>query len=183
MTAATPTIPRMPRSRRHTGEPLYAYELTAEHKHEFINLIYEGHRADSAAHAIGSTGTQFKRLQNPRAQYYDADFAQAVRAALDSAEHKRNQDERIRDLADQRAETSDRILEKRMFTLPEYENQRHQNFVNIQFVIQRSIDPDPPQHIIEKLIEAHELLEAWRQQRAVAQPERLALTQTTNGND
>lgn len=108
---------------------LHAYEITPEMKDEFISLIYEGHRPNTAAKQIGTTGTVFRRLKNKRGAHYDPDFAQRWHTAETSDEHRQNRADRLRDQIDERSETSDNVLIKRaMAELPEWEPLRHQNF-------------------------------------------------------
>lgn len=114
-----------------------AYEIDADDKAEFVNLIYEGFRCHEAAKQLGSTGTQFRRVRNPRSESYDADFAKAVEEALASDEHQRNYLERIRDARDMLIEDGNvKMIEKESYAHdPLWATMRHQNFnVNIDIL-------------------------------------------------
>jgi hypothetical protein len=134
------------------------YEITAEDKAEFLGLIRAGHKANTAAKELGTTGTQFRHLKSKQSQYYDADFARAWREAEASDEHHRNRQEALRAQIDERSLTSDAILVKRaLIELPEWEPLRHQNFrhdIDINLVAQ--ILPSIPLEVIEQAIEAEE---------------------------
>lgn len=116
---------------------LHAYELTDAMKAEFVALIREGHKPDSAARQIGSTGTQFRRLRNPDSEHYDADFAKAYKDAITSEEHRSSHLERIRDAVWHAAENGNaRILEKLSLIYdPDWEPLKNANLnVNVQMI-------------------------------------------------
>lgn len=110
-------------------EMLLAYELTPENKAEYIRLIFEGHRPNTAAKEIGSTGTQFRRLRNPTSEHYDAAFAKAYKDAITSEEHRSNHLDRIRDMVWTAAENGNaRLLEKLSLVYdPDWEPLKHSN--------------------------------------------------------
>jgi hypothetical protein len=134
---------------------LEAYEITQEHKDNFIELLYAGLRPNDAAHEIGTTGTKFKYFKNPKSIYYDAEFAARWHEAITSDEHRRAFEDNIRDQLTERAKTSDAILTKMALVhLPEYEPLRHQNFkhdVNVNLIARYL-----PQDVLEAAIEAAE---------------------------
>ncbi len=119
MTADGVTIPSM---------PLYAWEITSEMKDEFLDLIYCGHKANTAADLIGTTGTQMRKFKRQGGVHYDEGFARQWATAEASDEHIANRQEALRALVDERSEKSDSVLIKRaMAELPEWEPLRHQN--------------------------------------------------------
>ena len=86
-----------------TKNPLKAYELTQDMKDEFIDLIRQGERRDTAAHTIGSTGSQFRKLSSPDSPHYDPVFTKRYKQALDSDEHRTNFLDQLRDAAQKKA--------------------------------------------------------------------------------
>jgi hypothetical protein len=137
---------------------LRAYELTDDHKIEFLELIYAGHRADTAAREVGTTGTQFKKLKNPSSQYYDEYFAEKWAEAEASEEHHRNREGSLRDLVDERSQTSDAILKARMQAeLPEYRHLRDHNVRHeISGVLAHKVLPHVSKEALDAAIEAAE---------------------------
>ncbi len=109
--------------------PLHAYEITPEMKAQFLELIYAGHKANTAAEEIGTTGTRMRYFRSRKSQYYDEEFADAWVEAETSEEHRVNREEELRALVDERSRKSDTVLIKRaLVELPEWEPLRHQNF-------------------------------------------------------
>ncbi len=120
MTETASTIPSM---------PLFAYEITEDMKAEFLELIYGGHKANTAAELLGTTGTQMRKFRSRNSRSYDPQFAQAWLDAEASDEHRVNREEELRALVHERSTKSDSVLIKRaMAELPEWEPLRHQNF-------------------------------------------------------
>ncbi len=120
MTETTVTIPPM---------PLFAYEITDEMKAEFLELIYGGHKANTAAEELGTTGTQMRKFRSRKSRSYDPEFAAKWLEAEESDEHRINSQESLRALVHERSHKSDSVLIKRaMAELPEWEPLRHQNF-------------------------------------------------------
>lgn len=114
-----------------------AFEISAEDKAMFLDLIYEGMNPAQAAKEIDSTGTQMRRLRNPVSTHYDKAFDNAFRAAITSEEHEQRRIERIRDLVWDRAEHGDtKMIEKLALIYdPDWQTLRHQNLnVNVQMV-------------------------------------------------
>lgn len=114
-----------------------AGELTEEDKADYLRLIQEGSNPAQAAHELGTTGTQFRRLRNADSEHYDPDFAAAFKLAITSEAHEQNRLERIRDLVWKRAEAGDaRMIEKLALIYdPDWATLRHQNLnVNVQMV-------------------------------------------------
>lgn len=144
MTAAAPTIRPM----------LHAYELTPEMKAEFLELIYAGHKANTAAAEIGTTGTQFRKLKNPVSRYFDADFVAAWAEAEASDQHRVSREEDLRALVDERSRKSDTVLIKRALAeLPEWEPLRHQNFhhdVNVKIAALQYVEDAALAQAIER---------------------------------
>ncbi len=109
--------------------PLFAYEITDDMKAEFLQLILCGHKANTAATEIGTTGTRMRYFRSRNSRYYDPTFAKAWTDAEESDEHRLNRQEELRALVDERSTKSDSVLIKRaMAELPEWEPLRHQNF-------------------------------------------------------
>lgn len=116
---------------------LFAYELTVEHKAEFLRLIYEGYRADDAAKEVGTSATQFRRLRNPTGEHHDPDFTKAYKEAATSDENRQNFLERIREAVWKAASGGNaRLLEKLSLIYdPDWEPLKHQNFhMNVELV-------------------------------------------------
>jgi hypothetical protein len=137
---------------------LQATEITDDHKDAFIELIYAGHRANTAAKEVGTTGSKMRSFRNPKSVHYDEWFAHQWEEAERSEEHRRNFEEGLRDQIAERAQTSDAILKMQALAyLPEYENQKHTNFrteVNVN-VLGRYLPHAPPE-LLDQMIEAEE---------------------------
>lgn len=114
-----------------------ARDIDAEDKADYLRLILEGLNPAQAAHELGSTGTQFRRIRNEQSEWFDSEFAEAYRQAITSEAHERSRLERIRDLVWRQAEKGDaRMIEKLALIYdPDWATLRHQNLnVNVQMV-------------------------------------------------
>ncbi len=120
-----------------SDDQLLARDITAEDKADYLRLIQEGANPAQAAHELGSTGTQFRRLRNPMSEWYDAEFADAFRAAITSEAHEQNRLERIRDLVWRLAEKGDSKMVEKLALIydPDWSTLRHQNLnVNVRML-------------------------------------------------
>lgn len=114
-----------------------ASDITQEMKDDYVRLILEGLNPAQAAEALGSTGTQFRRLRNPNGAHYDEAHATAFKTAITSEAHETARLERIRDLVWQKAESGDsKMIEKLALIYdPDWRELRHQNLnVNVSMV-------------------------------------------------
>lgn len=116
----------------------FAYEIDADEKEEFLEYLRQGMRPNQAARECDSTGTQFRRCRSPKSQYYDAEFAEAVDEILSSAAHRRDLEERVRDMIWDSAEEGNVTMRWKLALtyLPEFEWAKHQNLnVNMQMQV------------------------------------------------
>lgn len=114
-----------------------ASDITQEMKDDYLRLILEGHNPSVAAHELGSTGTQFRRLRNPSGEHYDEAFTLAFKAAITSEQHEASRLEHIRDLVWRKAEAGDvKMIEKLALIYdPDWRELRHQNLnVNVNMI-------------------------------------------------
>ncbi len=154
MTETAVTVPAM---------PLFAYEITDDMKAEFLELIYAGHKANTAAAEIGTTGTRMKYFKRRGGQWYDPTFAKAWDEAEESDEHRVNRQDALRARVDERSMESDSVLIKRaMAELPEWATLRHQNFhhTNVKVELVKYLSPEA----LEEAIAAMEAAEHGNQQ-------------------
>lgn len=138
---------------------LFAYEITAEHKAEFIALIRDGYKPDVAAEALGSSGTQFRRHWSGKSpEHYDPEFAAEYHEALNSQEHHENLTKRIDDLVWKHAETNAQMaLKLALVYHPDFEPLRHTNFnVNVRVDMIQRLLPYFPREMIEQALAAEE---------------------------
>jgi hypothetical protein len=144
-----------------------ASDITQEHKDDFIRLIYEGLNPAQAAEAVGSTGTQFRRLRNPAGEHYDEAHAAAFKLAITSEGHEVARLERIRDLVWKRAEGGDsRMIEKLALIYdPDWRELRHQNLnVNVGIIARMlpHISTAELERALAEMEDDHPVLEAPR---------------------
>jgi len=113
----------------------YAFEIDAEMKREFLELLAQGMKPNKAATELDSTGTQFRRLRREGAEHYDAEFSEAWAAVEHSAEHRRELEERVRDMVWDSAEEGNVSMRWKLALtyLPEFEWAKHQHLnINMQ---------------------------------------------------
>ncbi len=151
-TAYTPLM-----ARKRYGS-LHAYQITPEHKAEFLELLYAGLKPNQAAERIGTTGTVFRRLRSPHSQSYDPDFSTDWELAERSEEHRRNREDHLRAMIDERSEVSDAMLKLRALAeLPEYEVLRQQNIRHdISVELAMKLLPTIPQEALNAAIAEEE---------------------------
>lgn len=134
---------------------LRAPELTKPLRDEFIRLIYDGYRPNDAAKELDSTGSQFRRLRNPKSASYDAEHAEEFEKAIKSPEHAQNFLEKLREAVWQRAEAGDaRLLEKLSLIYdPDWEPLKSTNF-NMNVNVLARVLPYLSNDELERAIEA-----------------------------
>lgn len=116
----------------------YAFEISDEDKADFLDLLAQGMKPPQAAKEIDSTGTQFKRFRQPKSIYYDRKFAAAWEKIVNSPEHRRGLEERVRDMVWESAEEGNISMRWKLALtyLPEFEWAKHQNLnVNMQMQV------------------------------------------------
>ena len=116
----------------------FAHELDADDKETFLEYLRQGMRPNQAAKLLNSTGTQFRRLRSDKSTYYDPEFAEACQLILDSAEHRRSLEDRVRDMVWDSAEEGNISMQWKLALtyLPEFEWAKHQNLnVNMQMQV------------------------------------------------
>jgi hypothetical protein len=77
---------------------LYAFEIGPDEKETFLEYLRQGLRPNQAAKEAGSTGTQFRRLRRPGGEHFDAEFADAWNTIIASGDHRRELEDRVRDM-------------------------------------------------------------------------------------
>lgn len=98
-------------------------------KERFLEMYADGLTPPEAAKELDRTGTQFRRLRNPRSPSYDADFAEAFEELAET--HRAAKLERLESAMFERAlSSSDRLAEKERVSLdPRWEKLfKPQNF-------------------------------------------------------
>lgn len=145
----------------------YAHELDAEDRETFLEYLRQGMRPNQAAKELDSTGTQFRRLRSEKSVYYDAEFAEACDLILDSADHRRALEDRVRDMVWDSAEEGNTTMQWKLALtyLPEFEWAKHANLnVNMQM------------QVLTQALPALSMEELERVQAALASGEKPALT-------
>jgi len=121
----------------------FAFEIDDDLKQEFLELLRQGMKPNRAATELNSTGTQFRRLRREGGAHYDAEFDAAWTEVETSAEHRRELEERVRDMVWDSAEDGNVTMRWKLALtyLPEFEWAKHQNLnINMQAqVIMRAL--------------------------------------------
>jgi len=121
----------------------FAFEIVAEDKAEFLELLRQGMKPNKAAAELNSTGTQFRRLRREGGEHYDPDFDAAWSEVEASTEHRRELEERVRGMVWDSAEEGNVSMRWKLALtyLPEFEWAKHQNLnINMQAqVIMRAL--------------------------------------------
>jgi len=118
----------------------FAFQITEEDKAEFLEFLAQGMKPNRAASELDSTGTQFRRLKREGGEHYDPDFSEAWKAVEQSAEHRRELEERVRDMIWDSAEEGNVSMRWKLALtyLPEFEWAKHQN-LNINMQVQAAM--------------------------------------------
>jgi hypothetical protein len=144
----------------------FAYQIDADDKETYLEYLRQGMRPNQAARECDSTGTQFRRFRSSKSQYYDHEFAEACEEILSSAQHRRELEERVRDMVwDAADEGNWNARWKLALTyLPEFEWAKSANLnVNMQM------------QVLTKALPALSMEELERVQAALANGEKPAL--------
>lgn len=108
---------------------ILAHEIDEGLKAEYVALLADGLDPGSAAKALGSTGTQFRKHRSPNSQWYDPAFADQVATALASDQRKSNRLERLEEAFWNAVEHGEKwAVEKGLYAYhPDFEHLRHTN--------------------------------------------------------
>lgn len=108
----------------------HAREVTAEDKHDFVELLLDGYDAHSAARHLGITSFAMGKHRRAHTQYYDADFAEACDQAENSPHRARTRIERLDGGLWEAVDRGEKwAIEKALVTYhPDFEYLRHTNF-------------------------------------------------------
>ncbi len=148
----------------------FAYELTAEDKAEFVELLAQGWPANEAAEELDSTGTMFRKHYSGNSQqYFDPDFAQAVQEAKLSAKRALAQIEDIDSMIWKEARKGKQwAIEKLALTYhPDYAWAKSRNFHHSVEVELVKRFPTLSREAVQEIIDAEEKTVEARQLKAL----------------
>jgi hypothetical protein len=136
---------------------IYAFEIGTDEKETFLECLRQGMRPNQAAKEAGSTGTQFRRLRREGGAHYDPEFTAAWDTIIASGAHRRELEERVRDMVWDSAEEGNVSMRWRLALtyLPEFEWSKHQNLnVNMQMQVLTQALPALTMEELERVQEA-----------------------------
>jgi hypothetical protein len=104
-------------------------EITEDDKAEFLDLLRDGLDPGSAAHAIGTTGTQMRKMRRSHSVWFDSEFADACAVAEASPEATLTKRERLEEAFWLAVEKGEKwAIEKGLYAYhPDFEHLRHTN--------------------------------------------------------